>query len=420
MTARPNILSFAALVSLLIFMLVPISARSQDPAEPTVAPEAGATEPAAQKSGSLVIPEQGKDKEKKTETGAQPAETAAEEPANAKATVAEEDKIYIIRQGDTLWDISSALMKDPFLWPFIWKANPYIANPDLIYPGNKLTIPSLFPIEQALQAPVERTKEVVREPVEERPRTEGIAGAGVVRPKAAEEPAEQGSRLVLPEEQPLPVFDKYAMLSAGFVNQDETDDRILRAREEPKSVLSYDDIVYVRIHNPEQVNVGDKFLIYTPLNTVKHPKTGKRFGRLIKVLGILQITDKEKPKALTARITLSFDAIEKSNLLVPYQEPALLYPSGEKRAKDITGYIIEVTDRRSINAQVDVVYLDKGSSDGVAAGDRFNVYADDDPDYPRKKIGEIQVILVKEHTSTAIVRTSTDTMAKGDSVDFNR
>jgi hypothetical protein len=201
------------------------------------------------------------------------------------------------------------------------------------------------------------------------------------------------------------------MLSAGFVNQEETDDVVLRAREESKAALSYDDIVYVRIQNPEQVNIGDKYLIYVPLSRVKHPKTGERYGRLIKVLGILQITDKETPEALTARITLSFDAIEKNNLLTPYQEPVLLYQPPEKRAKDITGYILEVTDRRSINAQTDIVYLDKGSLDGVDAGDRFVVYAShEDRGFPKKKIGEVQVILVKERTSTAVVRTSTDTM----------
>ncbi len=421
MTARPNILPLAAFIALLLIMLVPGAARSQDQKEPVVTqPTITASEPVDQKPGSLIVPGQAK---QEPEAASRPTETAppAAKPVEAKAAPIAEENVYIIRQGDTLWDISSALLKDPFLWPFIWKANPYIANPDLIYPGNKLTIPSLAPIERALQAPAEpEPKEQV--PPQARPR-EGIAGAGVTKPKPVppEEKAAEGSRLILPEEQPVPIIDKYSMLNAGFVNQEETGDVVLRGREASKAALSYDDIVYVRIHNPEQVNIGDKYLIYVPLNRVKHPKTGESFGRLIKVLGILQITDKEMPEALTARITLSFDAIEKNNLLTPYQEPALLYQPPEKRAKDITGYILEVTDRRSINAQTDIVYLDKGSIDGVDAGDRFIVYAgQEDRGFPRKKIGEIQVILVKERTSTAVVRTSTDTMARGDSVDFKK
>jgi hypothetical protein len=58
---------------------------------------------------------------------------------------------YTIKQADTLWDISNTFLRDPFLWPLIWKVNPYITNPDLIYPGNTLVIPSLAPIEQAIK-----------------------------------------------------------------------------------------------------------------------------------------------------------------------------------------------------------------------------------------------------------------------------
>src|SRR4030067_2127685 len=49
---------------------------------------------------------------------------------------------YLIEKGDTLWDISDSKLQDPFLWPRLWKGNPQIKNPDLIYPGDKLKIPS--------------------------------------------------------------------------------------------------------------------------------------------------------------------------------------------------------------------------------------------------------------------------------------
>ncbi|MDA8215448.1 MAG: LysM peptidoglycan-binding domain-containing protein, partial [Nitrospiraceae bacterium] len=63
---------------------------------------------------------------------------------------------YTIKQGDTLWDISEERMKDPFLWKKLWKANPHIKNPDLIFPGQKLNIPG----EAA-----EKKKEEIREEV---------------------------------------------------------------------------------------------------------------------------------------------------------------------------------------------------------------------------------------------------------------
>ena len=48
--------------------------------------------------------------------------------------------LYIIKKGDTLWDLADRFLFDPFLWPSIHKDNPYILNPDLIYPNYKLII----------------------------------------------------------------------------------------------------------------------------------------------------------------------------------------------------------------------------------------------------------------------------------------
>jgi hypothetical protein len=376
------------------------------------APEADAVEPVPAEPESEAV---------------EPEPEAIETPEAAPSPAAEKSISYIIKKGDTLWDISNTFLDDPFLWPFIWKANPYISNPDLIYAGNKLAIPSLAPIEKALmaepapKAPTEEAVAVAEEPAEQQ---EEIVEAPVEDPTpiAAEEDIPAERMPSLPEEQGYPIIDKYAMLSMGFVDGEESDDTIVGAAERGKSIFGYDDIVYVSIRDDENINIGEKYLIYTALHKVKHPKTGKSFGKLIKGLGILQITAKDpSANVLTARIALSFDMIEKGNMLTPYQEPELVYQSSHAKAKDISGYILEVTDKRSVNAQTDVVYLDKGIADGVEPGDRFIVYQEpSDSDFPRKVIGEVQVLIVKEHTSTAIVQKSREDMAKGDAVDFKK
>ncbi|MGJ8668914.1 MAG: LysM peptidoglycan-binding domain-containing protein [Oceanococcus sp.] len=45
---------------------------------------------------------------------------------------------YVVKSGDTLWDIAEYYLRDPWLWPELWNANPQVANPHLIFPGEIL------------------------------------------------------------------------------------------------------------------------------------------------------------------------------------------------------------------------------------------------------------------------------------------
>jgi len=45
---------------------------------------------------------------------------------------------YIVKEGDTLWDLSDEFLKDPFAWPDLWENNRHIQDPHWIYPGDSL------------------------------------------------------------------------------------------------------------------------------------------------------------------------------------------------------------------------------------------------------------------------------------------
>ncbi len=47
-------------------------------------------------------------------------------------------KSYVVKKGDTLWDISGVFLEESWLWPKLWRLNPEISNPHLIYPGDVL------------------------------------------------------------------------------------------------------------------------------------------------------------------------------------------------------------------------------------------------------------------------------------------
>ncbi len=418
MIKMPNVLIHAACISLFL-MLVPGTAAPQEQKEPAAARPETAVEPSPQQQpASLLTPTESTRESQAVAPEQEKAPAPAEEPA---APAKEEVTQYTIKQGDTLWDISNTYLKDPFLWPFIWKANPSISNPDLIYAGNRLVIPNLAPIERAMRAPAEAAPKAEKAVQPEQPAVSAAVPPRPVQP-APEVPEAAAPRLIVPEEQPQPLIDKYTMLSAGFVNDVESAGAIVGSPEDEKTTFGYGDVVYVKINSSETVNVGDKFLIYKLLEKVRHPRTHERYGQLVRGLGILQITAKNPDTdVLVARITLSFDSITFRDRLTPYQEPVPLYQSSEQKDKDISGYILEVTDRRSINGQLDVVYLDKGRVDGVDPGDRFIVYSEPARrGFPKVVIGEVQVFTVKERTSTAVVRKSTDVLVRGNAVAYEK
>jgi len=80
----------------------------------------------------------------------------------------QEIKEYKVIKGDTLWDITKKELNDPFLWSKVWKENPRIANPDLIYPDQMIKIP-LYPIQEekhAAEVTPKSTEEVTLKPTE--------------------------------------------------------------------------------------------------------------------------------------------------------------------------------------------------------------------------------------------------------------
>jgi hypothetical protein len=355
----------------------------------------------------------------------------------APAVATEKPGTYTIKPGDTLWDISSALYRDPFLWPLIWQSNPVITNPDLIYPDKTIVIPSLAPVERAIQAAEEAAA-----PAQEKAAPAPVTAAVPQREEPVTVPSffqqrnvestvpepeapSPGRTIIAPEEGPVPIVDKYVMISAGFVSDEDSNDRVIGSLDDAETgihgqnIHGYGQDVYVRVTSRGDVKVGDRFLVYEPVYTVAHPVTGKPYGKLYKVNGILKITAAYENNVYTARITLSFDSVMKGNMLAPYQEPALVYPAKEKQAKNISGHILDVPDRKDLNSQWQVVYLDKGTVDGVTPGDWFAVYArkTNESGVPQF-LGDAQVFLVKERTSTAIIKTTVNEMTKGDRIEY--
>ena len=70
----------------------------------------------------------------------------------------QQNRYHIVKRGEYLWEIAQQYYQDGYKWVEIAKAN-HLTNPDLIYKGQKLVIPSLSPTPSPTNPPSQVSQE---------------------------------------------------------------------------------------------------------------------------------------------------------------------------------------------------------------------------------------------------------------------
>ena len=401
---RVSLRRIPVLVAVLALLAACASSPEQPPREAPPEPEPRATEPAPQ--------------------------AEAEPRPEPEVRVAERaPRTYVVRQGDTLWDISGQFLKDPWLWPEVWHINPEVENPHLIYPGDVLVLgyrdgrpvvrrvdeddirdPEVIEeIRRVEERERERVDDYVEDPdyplvrMQPRIRTEPIEAAVPTIPLSA-------IRSFLDETR---VVDQEDLDGAAYVLRSVSDSRLLSSAGERIYVRGLDDSDERNYH---VVRPGDEF---------RDPETGERLGREARFIGEVRVQEFGDPSI--AQLRRVAQEVRRGDLLLPVPLDELrenFMPQPPEQ--DVSGRIISVFDSTGHIGQYQVVMLNLGSRDGVDVGNVLAIMQDGGRfhderargpvDLPDQRAGELMVFRVYDKISYALVMRATRSIRLQDKV----
>jgi len=265
-----------------------------------------------------------------------------------QAVAAKTDR-YVVKKGDTLWDIAKRFLNDPWLWPEVWHINPTIRNPHLIYPGDVVLLSYVdgkpyLTLEGKAGVPVPKK------------------GLKTVRlsPKPHAQPLEKAIT-TLPYDLIGP-FLKHASVIA--------EDDILE--DAPYIVSSFEEHLVTgsgsKVYARGMTDSGTgNFTVVRPGVTYRDPQTDDILGYEVLHIADARVVKLGEPASLV--IGEASQEVLNEDRLLPYEgkKPDFyFFPSAP--SKPINGQIISVMGGVSLIGQYSVVVLNRGEADGMVTG----------------------------------------------------
>ncbi len=307
------------------------------------------------------------------------------------ASSRENPYIYTVQKGDTLWGVSQRFITDPMYWPNLWANNPFIRNPHLIYPGQKLAI-------------YDGRIELVPE----------------YQQPAMVAPAQPAEELPVPQEEII--LKVYGELNS-FISTDNLDSagRIVDTVDN-RIMMTENDTAFVQMQ--EAASVGDTYDIFSVGKVVKHPQTGEKIGNQITWRGKLLLSQAHE-QVYSGTITTAVGEIVRGDILLPateYENTVVL----KRAAQQVDACIIAAHPEKIAFAQYDIFYIDQGSDDGIEVGNMLTIVRPRDPSelalqdrdivLPDTLLGRALVVKSEPNVAAALILKSSEPVYRGDYV----
>ena len=264
---------------------------------------------------------------------------------------------YIVKKGDTLWDISGRYLDSPWRWKEIWATNKQIKNPNLIYPNDILI---LCVIQGKTLIGVDTG--------------EGCAGVekqltGNVVSSTVSVTSTANSIPPLPWSAIQHWLDKTVIVNP----QDFNTTPYILASKKGNLITASGDKVYAK---GVPLIVGQRYGIYREGELYVEPKTQEVIGLEVTQVATGLVTSTETNGVSSLQLTDSYDkeVREGDRVFVELNSsiPPVFYPAPAIVSRG--GMIVRVMDSISSAAKGSVVAINLGSTHGAKPGDVLTVY----------------------------------------------
>ncbi|NLE85993.1 MAG: LysM peptidoglycan-binding domain-containing protein [Myxococcales bacterium] len=328
-------------------------------------------------------------------------------------------ELHVVRQGDTLWDLSGHYLGNTWAWPQLWSLNPQVENPHWIYPGDQLR---------------------VRQPGAQSATATATGARALDAPLVARRSGLAEGTIFLRDQ--------------GYIGDPEEDVwGELVGSAEDQMLLSYGNQVYLLMREGVEPRLGQQLTAFLEVRQpAKVPGARRPPGEIVKIYGTIRVNQWD-PETRVARgeITEAIDVIERGVKVGPVGRRFDVVPIKPAQA-DVVARVLASIYPHVYVAQNQVVFLDKGSEDGLEPGNRMKVVRrgdqwrrglqnaprtararirldspelvpseitpikGDDADFPDEVIGEVRILRTEKYSSVALVVESNRELLAGDRV----
>jgi LysM repeat protein len=341
-------------------------------------------------------------------------------------------RTHTVRKGDTLWDLAHYYLKDPFLWPGIYRLNTdVVEDPHWIYPGEVLRI---APSDNVAAVPTMDTP-IPESPLDsaalaQRDSTSGSSDSTAALAQGPQQPSlaeseDTDRRPLFPERQARSVSEilkaythqpyrplrRSEFYASGFLTESQrlpygkvlgpvTPPQI-RALHSNANAMPFT-IIAIEAPSGATYEIGDSLLLLQ-LGREIDP-----YGKVVIPTGVARITEATEGHYL-ANIVATYGPIRNGQRTLPIES---FNPGAGSRAVPVSdgvrGALIGGLGRQDLKEPQMVVFINKGREDGVAPGDLFEVRRRpargvDGTLRVNELMATMQIVHVRDRTATGLL-----------------